>query len=160
MPDEEDELLADEIARAGLAGARLAGAVYFPRLMTAPARWLTRRSRKGAGEQWLRLPGDPLRVRDQAMRAMRDHGRLVDTGTDENGSYRVRGMVHYGPHGWGRVLVAVTVTPSSSGHHDVCVRGASKEGLIKMGRWQEGVRLVAEALPQAIPEYGARQWPS
>jgi hypothetical protein len=155
--DEEDELLAEEIARAGMAGARLAGFGGFPRLTTAPARWLSRHQPKNVREGWLRLPGHPEMVRDRAIQVLDDHGELIDTHTDQDCSYRVRGMVHYGRHGWARAVATITIQPSSGGYNDVHVRSVSKEGWAKSRFGQGCVPLVTEALPLTIPDYGAPQ---
>jgi hypothetical protein len=151
-PDEEDVLISEAMAKPVETVARfLWGA---PRFQSSGARWMWRHQPKNVGELAGRLPGHPDMVRDRAIQVMHDKGELVDTRTNDDGSYRVRGIVHFGFQDWVYALATVTVRPSSDGYNDVLVRTVRKGSFTKSRSEETATRLVAEALPQSIPEYG------
>jgi hypothetical protein len=145
MPDEEDKLLAKAM-RDAVGAAPFGGwlGVYLGALIMS----------KDVCELRQRLLGDPLRVRDQAIRAVHDHGKLVDSDTNPDGSYRVRGTLR---PTWRKnpSLVTITITPGGERNNDVLVRGVGKKTLVERHPGTNAAHRIAEALPRAIPEYGA-----
>jgi hypothetical protein len=104
------------------------------------------------------VAGDPAMARDRAIQVVRDHDEFVDSRSDADATHRVRGIVHTGFRGIARALVVITITPSDKGVNYVLVRGVSKRGAIKGHSHENAAHMIAEALPQTIPEYGT--WPS
>lgn len=158
--DEEDELLAREADKVSRIGEELIGKDFSLGLPNPLLRWMVRRKPKIVREFAGRLPGHPDMVRDRAIQVMHDNGEFVDTQTADDGTHRVRGIVHCGSVGVYRALVTVSVSPSSDGYNDVLIRSVSKKGYMKLRYVEECPRSVAEALPQSIPEYGSWPWPS
>jgi hypothetical protein len=130
MVDDEDEILAEELAKLGGGGS---GAV-------------SRRMRKNIGEieMTLAVPLDDAYVRVVGL--LGAFGRVVAQTGPADGRGVLRGVFGAGHMNLNPAVVTVTMTAAGQGATVLCIRGAAKEGLIKQRAGEKAAQRVAAQL--------------
>jgi hypothetical protein len=157
MADDEDEILAAEIGKAGASGGRIGAAIggIFGLHSNSGAnalgaatgaRWAGRRLPKNTDEieMTLAVALDETFIRVASL--LGSLGRVIAQAGPADGRGIVRGVIGAGAMNLNPAVVTVTMTSAGGATTTVRIRGAAKEGLIKQRSGEKAAQRVAARL--------------